>query len=200
MKAMDTLANEGMTIVIVAHRPNVLRYADKIIVLRDGMLDDYGFRDDILEKLQGAARPQLQKLTEEEPDSISSAPNSLPKQKVPPQPADTKVQNSEEAEQSNIARLQRLKSIKNKAARRARQQAQRPNGEGAAIHKMPTKEPTSVQRQPDPKKLPPMTADVREEIIALADRELSEEEIQEIYTLYASGDRSNMLKKLKGLG
>ncbi|MEH6405628.1 MAG: type I secretion system permease/ATPase, partial [Sneathiella sp.] len=41
MQAMTTLRAEGMTIVVIAHRPNVLKQVDKVVVLRNGMVDDF---------------------------------------------------------------------------------------------------------------------------------------------------------------
>ncbi len=198
MKAMDALASEGMTVLIVAHRPNVLRYADKIIVLRDGMLDDYGFRDDILDKLQGASRSELQKLTKPSEEKVSASPKGLP---VTAETETPKKQASAEDAASNVARIQRLKSIQNKAARRTRQNGSSKSAEekviGLKSDQINRVEPQSIKSVSAP---PPITEAVREEIVSLADRELSEEEIQEIYSLYASGDRNSMLKKLKGLG
>ena len=210
MKAMDALANGGMTIIIVAHRPNVLRYADKIIVLRDGMLDDYGFRDDILDKLQGASRPALQKLTKPSEEKVSAEPKALPvsvSEEALPTP---KKEEKNDPQAENVARIQRLKSIQNKAARRARQgsapaqKSENTDGETGNVVGINPSEANRVTEQfhqkPETPPPPPMTDDVREEIISLADRELSEQEIQDIYMLYATGDRSSMLKKLKGLG
>ncbi|WP_373085980.1 type I secretion system permease/ATPase [Sneathiella sp.] len=56
MSAMENLRAEGMTIIVIAHRPNVLKHVDKILVLKDGMLQDFGPRDDVLMKLQGRQR------------------------------------------------------------------------------------------------------------------------------------------------
>ncbi|MBE7636408.1 type I secretion system permease/ATPase [Sneathiella sp. P13V-1] len=200
MKAMDALANDGMTIIIVAHRPNVLRYADKIIVLRDGMLDDYGFRDDILDKLQGASRPVLQKLTKPSEEKVSAQPHALPSEKDDNQNSET-IKTKEEGVNSNIARIQRLKSIQNKAARRSRQAGNLKNSEDKVVGMKPEQESGKIRSEERRSSTPPpITEAVREEIISLADRDLSEQEIQEIYGFYASGDRNSMLKKLKGLG
>ncbi|USG61298.1 type I secretion system permease/ATPase [Sneathiella marina] len=53
MSAMENLRAEGMTIIVIAHRPNILKHVDKILVLKDGMLQDFGGRDDVMMKLQG---------------------------------------------------------------------------------------------------------------------------------------------------
>ena len=54
LNTVVTLKQSGVTVVIVAHRPNLMRVVDKILVLRDGelkMLDD---RDRILKALANA--------------------------------------------------------------------------------------------------------------------------------------------------
>lgn len=53
MQAMDTLRAEGMTIIVIAHRPNILRHVDKILVLKDGIMQEFGPRDEVMMKLQG---------------------------------------------------------------------------------------------------------------------------------------------------
>jgi ABC-type protease/lipase transport system fused ATPase/permease subunit len=37
--------------IIVAHQPKILRSADKILVLRDGLVNAFGPRDDVLRSL-----------------------------------------------------------------------------------------------------------------------------------------------------
>ncbi len=38
----------GSTLVVITHRPSILKAADKILVLRDGKVDQYGSRDEIM--------------------------------------------------------------------------------------------------------------------------------------------------------
>lgn len=56
MHAMDSLRAEGMTIIVIAHRPNILKHVDKILVMKDGVLQEFGDREDVLMKLQGGQR------------------------------------------------------------------------------------------------------------------------------------------------
>ncbi len=49
--ALLELKRRGATVVIVAHRPSVLGLADKLLVLRNGMVDVYGNRADVIAKL-----------------------------------------------------------------------------------------------------------------------------------------------------
>jgi ATP-binding cassette subfamily C exporter for protease/lipase len=56
--AMATMKARGQTLVIVSHKPNVFRGADKMLVLRDGKLEMYGPREKVLARiLPQAARP-----------------------------------------------------------------------------------------------------------------------------------------------
>lgn len=54
VKAINQLKTEGATVLIVTHRPSILNSVDKIAVLRDGALELFGPRDQVLAKF---ARP-----------------------------------------------------------------------------------------------------------------------------------------------
>ncbi|WP_293961618.1 type I secretion system permease/ATPase [Sneathiella sp.] len=56
MRAMENLRLEGMTIIVIAHRPNILKHVDKILVLKDGIVQEFGPRDEVLAKLQGVQK------------------------------------------------------------------------------------------------------------------------------------------------
>ncbi len=56
MNAMESLRAEGMTIFVIAHRPNILQHVDKILVLKDGMVQEFGYRDEVMMKLQGVQK------------------------------------------------------------------------------------------------------------------------------------------------
>jgi ABC-type protease/lipase transport system fused ATPase/permease subunit len=49
--AIDHLKQAGTTVVLVSHRPSLMRCADKLAVLRDGALDLFGSRDEVLARL-----------------------------------------------------------------------------------------------------------------------------------------------------
>ncbi|HZB92684.1 MAG TPA: ATP-binding cassette domain-containing protein, partial [Stellaceae bacterium] len=52
------LKETGTTVVMVAHRPSVLGLADKLLVLRQGAVDAYGSRAEVIAKLNaGPGRP-----------------------------------------------------------------------------------------------------------------------------------------------
>ena len=47
----------GATIIVVSHRTTLLQPIDKIAVLRDGILEKFGNRDDILREMSGQPQP-----------------------------------------------------------------------------------------------------------------------------------------------
>ena len=51
--AMGRLKAQGATVVLVAHRPSLLRHVDRLLVLRDGAAVLFGTRDEILSRLMG---------------------------------------------------------------------------------------------------------------------------------------------------
>ena len=52
-EAIAQLKQRGTTVVMIAHRPSILGLADKLLVLRNGMVDVYGSRADVIAKLNG---------------------------------------------------------------------------------------------------------------------------------------------------
>jgi PrtD family type I secretion system ABC transporter len=51
IEALETLKNRGATVVIVSHKPNIFRSADKMLVLRDGRVQMFGPRDQVLNRV-----------------------------------------------------------------------------------------------------------------------------------------------------
>lgn len=51
LDAIATMKARGTTIVMVAHRPNALVHVDRLMVLRDGVLEIFGERDEVLKRL-----------------------------------------------------------------------------------------------------------------------------------------------------
>ena len=54
---INQLKQRGATVVLVSHRPSTIDVVDKILVLRDGTVDLFGSRLDVLGKLTQRARP-----------------------------------------------------------------------------------------------------------------------------------------------
>ena len=53
MVALATAKEDGTTIVLVAHRPSQLAQTDRILVLRQGAVEQFGPRDEILQRVTG---------------------------------------------------------------------------------------------------------------------------------------------------
>jgi PrtD family type I secretion system ABC transporter len=47
-QSLQRMKNENMTVVIISHRPSILSNVDKILVLRDGMIDKFGVRSEVM--------------------------------------------------------------------------------------------------------------------------------------------------------
>jgi len=56
LSAVKYLKEKGITIVIIGHRPNVIQQVDKILVLRQGQVQDFGARDEVLARLTENAK------------------------------------------------------------------------------------------------------------------------------------------------
>jgi ABC-type protease/lipase transport system fused ATPase/permease subunit len=52
MAALRSLKQQKRTLIIVAHKPSLLADVDKMLVLRDGMVDRYGARETIMAALR----------------------------------------------------------------------------------------------------------------------------------------------------
>jgi PrtD family type I secretion system ABC transporter len=55
-RAIIELKRRGTTVVIIAHRPSILGLADKLMVLREGTVEMYGNRNDVIAKLTAPSR------------------------------------------------------------------------------------------------------------------------------------------------
>jgi PrtD family type I secretion system ABC transporter len=51
VQAMQALKNDGATIVLITHRPNLLSAVDKVLVLREGAMHRFGDRDEVLSEI-----------------------------------------------------------------------------------------------------------------------------------------------------
>jgi ATP-binding cassette subfamily C protein EexD len=57
-QTLADLKAAGTTIIVIAHRPAVLGSVDKILVLRDGAIEAFGPRAEIVARLAGATAGQ----------------------------------------------------------------------------------------------------------------------------------------------
>jgi PrtD family type I secretion system ABC transporter len=53
--AIEILKSRGATVVVILHRPNILQIVDKILVLRNGMVQKFSNRDDVMPLIGGVA-------------------------------------------------------------------------------------------------------------------------------------------------
>lgn len=58
--ALEIMKRAGSTVVIVSHRANIFRTVDKLLFLRDGQVELYGPRDEVLARImRGTQQPQV---------------------------------------------------------------------------------------------------------------------------------------------
>jgi PrtD family type I secretion system ABC transporter len=56
LSAVKNLKEKGVTLVVIGHRPNVIQHVDKILVLRQGQVQDFGAREEVLARLTENAK------------------------------------------------------------------------------------------------------------------------------------------------
>ena len=59
MRAIDAMKAAGSTVVIISHKVGVFRAADKMLVLREGRIDLFGPRDQVMARLVKPAQPEV---------------------------------------------------------------------------------------------------------------------------------------------
>ncbi|MCU0983401.1 MAG: type I secretion system permease/ATPase [Acetobacteraceae bacterium] len=57
LRALEHIKQAGTTVVLVSHRPALVQGVDKVVVLRDGMVEMFGPRQEVLKRLLQPARP-----------------------------------------------------------------------------------------------------------------------------------------------
>ncbi len=55
LRAINDAKAAGTTVVMVAHRTSIMTAADKLLVLRDGVVEQFGERSDVMQSMQGPA-------------------------------------------------------------------------------------------------------------------------------------------------
>ena len=58
-QAIINLKNEGKSVVLISHRPNIIGIADKLLILHQGTVQAYGPRDQIIQSLQEARQASI---------------------------------------------------------------------------------------------------------------------------------------------
>ncbi len=82
-RAIQAMKANGQTVVIVTHKPQVMRLVDKVLVLMGGVMTDFGDRDEVMPKFQGAKVTDLPARTDKRPPSQNGA--ALARHKPAPQ-------------------------------------------------------------------------------------------------------------------
>ena len=59
LKATDAMKANGATVVIISHKPSILRGADKMLVLREGRIELFGPRDQVMSRLMKPAEVRV---------------------------------------------------------------------------------------------------------------------------------------------
>lgn len=80
--AIVALRRMGSTVVVISHRMSALNYSNKILLLRDGMVERFGPRDEVLAKVVQPA-PAVQ----QQPQAQRAAPGGAPNVAGPAAPA-----------------------------------------------------------------------------------------------------------------
>ncbi len=57
-QAIIRMREAGITFILVAHKPSIVTHVDKILMLQDGMIKDFGPRDEVLKKYTQSSTPQ----------------------------------------------------------------------------------------------------------------------------------------------
>jgi ABC-type protease/lipase transport system fused ATPase/permease subunit len=57
VRALRNIKEDGATVVIIAHRPSLLGGVDKLLVLREGAVEMFGPRAEIMARITRAAPP-----------------------------------------------------------------------------------------------------------------------------------------------
>lgn len=78
LRALAYLKQAGVTAILISHRPNLLRFIDRVLVLNKGRLHLFGTRDEIMSKMSAAT----QKATVKEPkiEAQETSPRIAPAQ------------------------------------------------------------------------------------------------------------------------
>jgi ATP-binding cassette subfamily C protein/ATP-binding cassette subfamily C protein EexD len=57
LRALQTLKEQGTTVVLVSHRPALVQGVDKVLLLRDGAMEMFGPRAEVLKRIMQPPRP-----------------------------------------------------------------------------------------------------------------------------------------------
>ena len=58
LRALNTLKENGTTVVLVAHHASMLQNVDKLLVMRDSKMEAFGARNDVIAHLDSGKRAE----------------------------------------------------------------------------------------------------------------------------------------------
>jgi ABC-type protease/lipase transport system fused ATPase/permease subunit len=56
VEAIEALKRGGVTVVVISHRPSILRQVDKVLALKAGAIEAFGPRDEVIAPAPRPAR------------------------------------------------------------------------------------------------------------------------------------------------
>ncbi len=75
LAAIVALRRIGSTVVVISHRMSALNYSNKILLLRDGMVERFGARDEVLARVVAPA-PAPAPQAQPQPQAVAGAPEA----------------------------------------------------------------------------------------------------------------------------
>jgi ATP-binding cassette subfamily C protein/ATP-binding cassette subfamily C protein EexD len=63
IQALERLKEQGTTVIVVSHRPTLVQGVDKVLLLKDGALEMFGPRVEVLKRLMTPPRPAEMPIT-----------------------------------------------------------------------------------------------------------------------------------------
>ncbi|MBO0332657.1 type I secretion system permease/ATPase [Sneathiella sp. CAU 1612] len=180
MRAMDNLRAEGMTIVVIAHRPNILKHVDKILVLKDGVMQEFGPRDDVMMKLQGVQRALPgpgNKAIQVKKNAEKGAPPTMARARKTEQPPSSDIKVSKKFTPPSY-REPMMASTPQKA-----------NGTHVNGKSKTPKRAAVLTMGPSEK--------IKAKIQSLTPQPLTDADISKIYSLFVQGDQEGALKYIE---
>jgi len=57
IRGLEELKRRGTTVILVSHRPTLVQGVDKVLLMRDGAVESFGPRAEVLKRLVQQARP-----------------------------------------------------------------------------------------------------------------------------------------------
>lgn len=79
--AVDEIKKRGGALIIVGHRPSTIAAADKILVLKEGKVEIFGPRDEVLQRLRKASEANQRR--QEDDDRAAPVPATVPGRAAP---------------------------------------------------------------------------------------------------------------------